>query len=106
MWGQLALDAVMWVFWLAASSTSNLTVNEVCNACPISAFELDDVEYACPGYYLDRFGNVYYPRDVSPARGLEGVVKRATALRRRKSGSHLGRQALDAIMTCVFNCSP
>lgn len=87
VWGQIFLDGLLLVFWLAASATSSYNYSDLYNAC---------------GY-----NNLFYPylllykRDTSPTpKGL------ARSLEPRRSayygGSSIGAKAgLDAIMTCV-----
>lgn len=103
VWGQLALDGLMWIFWISATATSTFTFQDFCDACtPDGAF----YDGFCDSVFIDDYDTVY-PRDVSPfPRGLAGIEKRATAYRRTKHTTSVGRTALDAIMRCVFRLNP
>ncbi|MCJ1462828.1 hypothetical protein MMC07_001431 [Pseudocyphellaria aurata] len=100
VWGQLALDGVMWIFWVAAAATSSFGYLDLCNACPVDAVVYGNSAWACTGnaYYND----YNYPRDVSPvSRGLAGAEKRASP--RTKVLAAVGRTALNSIMTGLFS---
>jgi hypothetical protein len=102
VWGQLALDALMLVFWLAAAATTKLSCKDYCKACPdwdILSWN-NRVCYCYSGYDYSSS----YKRDTSPApRGLSGGLEP----RRSRGGSGSSsnwasvdaRTALDAIMT-------
>lgn len=109
VWGQLALDAVMFIFWIAAAATSTFSYTDLCDACPYEFVDYAGFVYDCTtgAYESDVYDNNLY------LRGLAGVQKRAgragqtgRARRHNKRGTSLGRTALDAIMTCVFCFHP
>lgn len=106
VWGQLALDAVMFIFWIAATATSTFSYKDLCDACPYDLVEYAGFVYECTTGLRESdyiYSNSIY--DVF-SRGLPGVQKRAVQARRNKRGTALGRTALDAIMTCVFCFHP
>ncbi|MCJ1463745.1 OTU domain containing [Pseudocyphellaria aurata] len=109
VWGQIALDAVMLIVWLAAAATSQFTFSQLCDACPYDGFIYDHYRRSCLGYtFVGTNGYVYYAfsKDVSPLlrerAGLERRKGGSSANRASKNGTTLGRTALDSIMTVLF----
>ncbi|MCJ1424689.1 hypothetical protein MMC29_002577 [Sticta canariensis] len=104
VWVQLALDGLMWIFWVAAAATSSFSYLDLCDACPVNEVYYSNFLLACNSdAFLDDYDKVY-PRGVSPfPRGLAGVEERATAVRRSKGLTAPGRTALDSIMTFLFS---
>lgn len=98
VWGQIALDAVMLIFWLAAAATSEFTNQDLCDAC-------SNVEFYYEGYYFTC--SDVLTRDLSRvSRAPAGLEKRRSSTRRAaKKGTTLGRTALDSIETCVLRLS-
>ena len=93
----------MWIFWVAAAATSSFTYLDLCDACPVNEVYYSNFLFACNSdAFLDDYDRVY-PRGVSHfPRGLAGVEERATAVRRSKGLTAVGRTALNSIMMCVF----
>lgn len=103
IWGQLALDFLLFIFWLAAGSTSSYSCTNLCNVCGI----LDGIVYfdseSCACFY-DPFAK----RDYSPRPG-NVLQSRRTSIHSRRSGNNdstvggsiAAKQAFDAIMTYV-----
>ena len=105
IWGQLALDALLFVLWLAAGSTSSYNCNDLCNACSgFSELYYDNLYCLC-------FDNVL-KRDSSPVR--RGPLMPRTPRSRGFGGNSNSddnsgggstadaRKAFDAIVTYVF----
>ena len=100
IWGQLALDAIMFVIWLSAGATSSYSCADLCNACGI----LDGYVYfdseSCACYDL------FFKRDYSPRPWNVLQQKRSHAIRRRSDssvgGSVAAKQAFDAVMTYIY----
>lgn len=69
VWGQIALDGVMFVFWIAATATSPFTINDLVDAC-INAYVDDFSNY-------DPYDNSYYG---SSKRDLSLVPRKLTGL--------------------------
>ena len=98
IFGQLALDAIMFIFWLAAGATSSYSCNDLCTACGI-----DD------GYvYFDtescECSTLFFKRDYSPRRG--NVLQQRSRPAKRSDttvgGTIAAKQAFDAVMTYVL----
>ncbi|MCJ1425330.1 hypothetical protein MMC29_003218 [Sticta canariensis] len=101
VWGQLALDAVMFIFWIAATATSTFSYKDLCDACPYDLVEYAGFVYECITGLSESYDDFNPDYDVF-SRGLAGVQKRAVQYGRSKRGTALGRTALDAIMTVLF----
>lgn len=87
VWGQIAIDAVMFVFWIAAAATSRFGCSDLCDACANLLLEYN-LECPCQVTLYDTYpyANPYDKRDMSPApRGLAG------ALEARRVGSSSSR---------------
>lgn len=99
IWGQLALDALMFIFWLSAAATSSYSCTDLCNACGIlDGYVFFDSE-SC------ECSDFFYKRDYSPRRG-NVLQPRRSHSSSPSSGSTVGgtiaaKQAFDAIMTYV-----
>lgn len=99
IWGQLALDALMFIFWLSAAATSSYSCTDLCNACGIfDGYVFFDSE-SC------ECSDFFFKRDYSP-RPVNVLQPRRSHSSRRSSDSTVGgsiaaKQAFDAIMTCV-----
>ena len=98
IWGQLALDAILFIFWLAAGATSSYSCTDLCNACGIldGFVSFDSESCECSDYF--------FKRDYSPRRGSVLQLRRNRP--RRHSGTTVGgtiatKQAFDAVMTYV-----
>lgn len=100
IWGQLALDALMFIFWLSAAATSSYSCTDLCNACGIlDGYVFFDSE-SC------ECSDFFYKRDYSPRRG-NVLQPRRSHSSSPSSGSTVGgtiaaKQAFDAIMTVLF----
>ena len=102
IFGQLGLDAFMFVLWLAAAASSSYSCNDLCNACNyIYDYVVYDTE-AC--YCID----LNFKRSTSPnPKGiLEGRTPRARLGGGSDSNSYgsggstiAAKQAFDAIIT-------
>ena len=92
----------MWIFWITAAATSSFTYLDLCDACPVNEVYYSNFLLACNSDAFLDHSDKFYSRGVSPfPRGLIGVEERATAVRRSKGITAVGRTALDSIMTCV-----
>ena len=93
--GQLALDALIFIFWLSAAATSSYSCTDLCNACGISDGYVYFDSQSCVCYE-----DLYFKRDFSPKPGnmlqSRGRRSRSTAV-----GSIAAKQAFDAVMTYV-----
>lgn len=92
IWGQLALDAIMLIFWLAAAATSSYSCTDLCNACGIDDgyVYFDSQSCVCYDYYVKRDYSPR-PRNVLQPRRHSSTV----------GGTIAAKQAFDAIMTYV-----
>ncbi len=99
IWGQLVLDAILFIFWLAAGATSSYSCTDLCNACGILegyvSFDTESCECS----------DLFFKRDYSPRRGSVLQLRRNRPSR-RDSGTTVGgtiaaKQAFDAVMTYV-----
>ena len=107
VWGQLALDAVMFIFWISATATSTFSYQDICDACPFDPVGYAGYVYDCRTGLSESYSDYYDTNYGVFSRGLAGVHERAVRARRNgKRGTALGRTALDAIMTCVFCFHP
>lgn len=89
IFGQLGLDVLMFVLWLAAAASSSYSCNDLCNAC----------DYGYEYVFYDSqscFCLALFKRSTSPKpRGiLEGRASRT-----RLGGTIAAKQAFDAVMT-------
>lgn len=100
IWGQLALDALMFIFWLSAAATSSYSCTDLCNACGIfDGYVFFDSE-SC------ECSDFFFKRDYSP-KPVNVLQPRRSHSSRRSSDSAVGgsiaaKQAFDAIMTVLF----
>ncbi|KAL8688031.1 MAG: hypothetical protein Q9218_005955 [Villophora microphyllina] len=96
IWGQLALDAFMFIIWIAAAGVSRYNCNDLCSACSgYNHVWADGLDCLC--YY-------YYKRDQSPVpKGLaRSIEERAYHRRGPGAGKVAGKTALNAIMVVLF----
>ena len=98
IWGQLALDALMHIFWLSTAATSNYSCLDLCNVCGIlnGYVYFDSQSCAC-------YDDLLFKRDYSPKPG-NVLQSRRSHSNGGKNGSRVGgsiaaKQAFDAIMT-------
>ncbi|KAI4100494.1 MAG: hypothetical protein L6R37_005445 [Teloschistes peruensis] len=93
--GQLALDAFMFIIWIAAAGVSQYTCDDLCNAC--SGF---DTVWA-DNLYCTCF--IVYKRDQSPVRRelARSIQERATR-RGPALGRAAGKTALNSIIVVLF----
>ena len=94
IFGQLALDAVLFIFWLAAAATNNLDCDDLCNACNWSNVVYGQGICYCLLFKEKRAMSPNPAKSLLGKRDLIGVNR----------GTVEGTVALDAIMTCVFLC--
>ncbi len=100
IWGSIFLDALLLIFWLAASATSRYNCSDLCDACGFAYDEVSFDNLVCSCLFL-------YKRDTSPApKGLaRSLERRITSNSRHYGGSTVGAKiGLDAIMTYVLKC--
>ena len=98
IWGQLALDALIHIFWLSAAATSNYSCLDLCNVCGILNGYVYTDSQSCACYddllfkrgYSPKPGNVLQSRRSHANGGKNGS---------RVGGSMAAKQAFDAIMT-------
>ncbi|KAL8946709.1 MAG: hypothetical protein Q9222_006933 [Ikaeria aurantiellina] len=101
VWGQLGLDAFMFIIWIAAAGVSKYNCNDLCSAC--SGYDevwSGGLDCLCDGW-------LYYKRDQSPA--PKGLIARGVEKRRYRShgpaASKYGAKiAFDALMVQVLPC--
>ena len=108
IWGQIALDGLMLILWLAAVATSSYSCNALCNACAGA----DNVNYnnqycACSNLdsgFDDPFKRSYPPKP----RGLLGGrrppshhLSSSSSSQDNSSSTNSTKKAFDAIMTWV-----
>ncbi|KAL8661013.1 MAG: hypothetical protein Q9202_005993 [Teloschistes flavicans] len=93
--GQLALDAFMFIIWIAAAGVSQYNCNDLCGAC--SGY--DDV-WADGLYCVCSF---FYKRDQSPApKGLARSIQERATHRGPALGRVAGKTALNSIIVVLF----
>ncbi|KAL8901651.1 MAG: hypothetical protein Q9207_005092 [Kuettlingeria erythrocarpa] len=98
VWGQLALDAFMFIIWIAAAGVSQYDCNDLCNAC--SGF--DQVWASGLNCYCGSYYDFYYKRDQSPApAGLAQSLEKRRS-RHSSSSKAVGRIALSSIMVVLW----
>ena len=100
IWGQLALDAIMFIFWLSAGATSSYSCDDLCTVCGV----LDGFVYF-DSQTCECYSDLFYKRDFSP-RPMNLLQSRGDLSKRRRSNSTVGgsiaaKQAFDAVMTSV-----
>lgn len=98
IFGQLALDVIMFVFWLAAGATSSYSCTDLCNACGIyDGYVFFDTQ-SC------ECSTFFFKRDYSPRRGNVLQPRRGRLSKRDSTvgGTIAAKQAFDAIMTALF----
>ena len=100
IWGQLALDALIHIFWLSAAATSSYSCTDLCNVCGIldGYVYFDSQSCAC-------YDDLLFKRDYSPKPG-NVLQPRRSHSNGGKNGSRMGgliaaKQTFDAIMTYV-----
>lgn len=92
IWGQLALDAIIYLFWLSAAATSGYSCIDLCNACDIADGYVDWGSLSCTCYT-----DLYYKRDYSPK--PVNVLQPRRSRRTTSVGSIAAKQTFDALMT-------
>ncbi|KAK4694963.1 hypothetical protein P7C71_g2698, partial [Lecanoromycetidae sp. Uapishka_2] len=107
VFGQIALDALMFIFWLAAAATSSYSCDDLCSACPSGG----DVNYNsqyCVCYVVDHSPENSIKRSYSPkTRGLlDSRTPRSHSSSSSGSYDNSGsanapKQAIGAIMTII-----
>lgn len=106
IWGQLGLDALMFILWLAAAASSSYNCSDLCNACSAYSVLSYDTDVCFCVDNTGIFKRTYSPKPKgvlharSPKSYLSGVSGSRSSSGGR--GSILAaRQAFDAIMTCA-----
>ena len=99
IWGQLALDALIHIFWLSASATSNYSCLDLCNVCGIldGYVNFDSLSCVC-------YDDLLFKRDYSlkPGNVLESRRSHSNGGKSSRAvGSLAAKQAFDAIMVYV-----
>ncbi|MDI1490920.1 MAG: hypothetical protein OHK93_002125 [Ramalina farinacea] len=100
IWLSLGLDAFLFIIWIAAAATSNVTCNELCSACSnlLPDFVALDNRVCTCTYYVDK-------RNMSPARKSPLTLDKRYSRYSSGGGSGSGidaRIAFDAIMCILF----
>lgn len=97
IWGQLGLDAVMFILWLAAAASSSYNCSDLCNAC--SAYS--EVVYNSDVCFCFDNSNIYKRTYTPKPKGaLYARAPRSSHSSNTGGGSLIAaRQAFDAIMT-------
>ena len=95
IFGQLALDAVLFVFWLSAAATARYNCNDLCNACGWDSVSFDGLDCVC--YGTDYW---YEKRGMSPKQSGLLQPRRAKSSA-TPAGTGAAKTALDALMTYV-----
>ena len=103
IFGQLALDGLMFILWLAAAASSSYSCNDLCSACD---YAYDYVFYGTESCFcIELIKRTTSPK---PKGILEGRTPRARLGGGSRSDSNgsggstiAAKQAFDAIMTCV-----
>ena len=100
IWGQLALDALIHIFWLSAAATSNYSCLDLCNACGILDGYVNIDSQSCVCYDDLLFKRGYSPKPgnvLQPRRSHSNGSKNGS----RSVGLTAAKQTFDAIMTYV-----
>ncbi|KAL2038315.1 hypothetical protein N7G274_008964 [Stereocaulon virgatum] len=100
IWGQIGLDAVMFILWLAATASSSYNCSDLCNAC--SAYS--EVVYNSDVCFCFDNSNIYRRTYTPKPKGaLYARAPRSSHSSNTGGGSLIAaRQAFDAIMTIIF----
>lgn len=97
IWGQLVLDAIIYLFWLSAAATSGYSCIDLCNACDIADGYVYWGSLSCTC-----FSDIYYKRDYSP-KPVNVLQPRSRTRRTTSVGSIAAKQAFDSLMTYAHN---
>lgn len=97
IWGQLALDALMFIFWLSAAATSSYSCTDLCNACGIidGYVSFDSESCECSTLFFKRDNSPRPVNVLQPRRSHSGGGSTDST----GGGSIAAKQAFDAIMT-------
>ncbi|CAD6580762.1 MAG: hypothetical protein ASARMPRED_000320 [Alectoria sarmentosa] len=100
IWGQLALDALMFIFWLSAGATSSYSCTDLCNACGIidGYVYFDSESCECSTLFFKRDSSPRPVNVLQPRRSISGGGSTDST----GGGSIAAKQAFDAIMTVLF----
>ena len=76
VWGQLALDAFMFILWIAAAGTAKLNCNDYCKACSdLEGVAWNNLLCYCYDNALGDLADIF-TRDTSPApKGLGALLE-------------------------------
>ena len=102
---QIGLDALFFIFWIAAAGTSHFTCDDLCTACNIAGYEITYDSLVCACYSSDIDDFIFDKRGLSPNPnpGLSGGLQKRRS-RYHSSGGATGtlvaREALDGV--CVY----
>ncbi|KAL2049279.1 hypothetical protein ABVK25_010457 [Lepraria finkii] len=107
IWGQLGLDALMFILWLAAAASSSYNCSDLCNACSAYSVVLYDTDLC---YCVDNTGifkRTYSPKPKGVLHARSPKSYSSGGIGSRSSSGGRGsilaaRQAFDAIMTLLF----
>ncbi|KAL6716667.1 hypothetical protein ACLMJK_006235 [Lecanora helva] len=102
IYGQLLLDALLFIFWLAAAASSRYNCNDLCNACS----DFSTVYYDNLFCYCFNGDDGFFKRDQSPVPRSD-LEKRRVVQHNSDSASGYAatadaRKAFDAIMVLIF----
>lgn len=104
---QLGLDALFFIFWIAAAGTSHLSCHDLCSACDAWGGDawFDSLYCTCYSAYDDIF---IKKRDTSPnpSLGLSGGLQKRRSRYSsagRATGTLVAREAFDGLLVYVFH---
>ncbi|CAF9932725.1 MAG: hypothetical protein HETSPECPRED_008437 [Heterodermia speciosa] len=103
---QLGLDALFFIFWIAAAGTSHLSCHDLCSACDAWGGDawFDSLYCTCYSAYDDIF---IKKRDTSPnpSLGLSGGLQKRRSRYSsagRATGTLVAREAFDGLLVALF----
>ncbi|KAK3177997.1 hypothetical protein OEA41_000129 [Lepraria neglecta] len=107
IWGQLGLDTLMFILWLAAAASSSYSCSDLCNACSAYSEVLYDTDVCFCFDNTSIFKRTYSPKPkgILHARSPRSHSSGGSGSRNSSGGGGsiiAARQAFDAIMTLLF----
>ncbi|KAK3170211.1 hypothetical protein OEA41_009597 [Lepraria neglecta] len=107
IWGQLSLDALMFILWLATAAPSSYSCNDLCNACSAYNEVLYDTDMCFCFDNTSIFKRTYWPKPkgILHSRSPRSHSSGGSGGRSSSGGGGsiiAARQAFDAIMTLLF----
>ena len=106
IWGQLGLDALMFILWLAAAASSSYSCSDLCNACSAYSEVLYDTDVCFCFDNTSIYKRTYSPKPkgILHSRSPRSQSSGGSGSRSSSGGGGsiiAARQAFDAIMTCA-----